>query len=29
MTMQATILSAMGHGAKSIIIAVPVIPQDK
>ena len=29
MTMQATILSAMGHGAKSIIIAVPVIPQDQ
>lgn len=29
MTMQATLLSAMGHGAKSVVIAVPVIPQDQ
>lgn len=29
LTMQATILSARGLGAKQIIIAVPVIPQDQ
>ncbi len=29
MTMQATLLSARGLGAKQIIIAVPVIPQDQ
>jgi len=29
MTMQATLLSAMAHGAKRIIISVPVIPQDQ
>ena len=29
MTMQATLLSARGLGAKKVIIAVPVIPQDQ
>jgi putative phosphoribosyl transferase len=29
MTMHATLLSARSHGAKKIVIAVPVIPQDQ